>query len=571
MRLLAGLALALAFLFVAYALLLSDAPATAQVGGGVSAATSTPSDPNGGGVVERNAPDSAPARSAGVGGASGQAAQTTLATPSGLAGTGTGSTITLTWNAVEGASGYEVQQWDGSPRRLRWRALPSGNPGIAFSATETKAVVSGLEYGVTYAHRIRAVSANGNSDWSPFISTSIGVKPPMPTNLSGTSSNGGISLDWNDASDTRRYEVMQWDGHANPPRWRVLPFNEFTIDFSGSSAVVRGLTSGVSYAHSVRSGKWRDLYSNWTSYITTSVSDTATYTPTPTPESGCWAVSLGEIVPAKSVSGSWASDCASRSRSGRYARFYGFSLSEGTEVDIDLSSDRNAYLYLWWADGNGKFRSVVDENDDNDSLDESNTNSRISRGLRTGSYIIEATTHSAGHTGSFDLIVSGLPRPVTPTSTASTADAPMATAGPRACDFISLGTVGASASASGTWTVDCRSPQRRARLARYYDFSISAPKTVTIDLSSQVDTYLYLWSANRLGGFLWLIAQNNDIDAGNTNSRIVRHLSAGSYIIHATTYLNRRAGDFALRVSVRSAGCCGNAHCDRYADRDAKD
>ena len=221
MRLLAGLALAIAFMFVAYALLVSDAPATAQVGGGGDAATPTPSDPNG--DAGQADPNSAPARSAGVGGASGQAAQARLATPSGLAGTGIGrvSTITLTWNAVEGAGGYEVQQWDGDPRRPRWRALPFGSRSIAFSATETKAVVGGMGYGATYAHRIRAVSANGNSAWTPFISTYIGIKPTIPINLSGTSSNGGISLDWDDESNAnwltaRWYEVMQWDGHANP-------------------------------------------------------------------------------------------------------------------------------------------------------------------------------------------------------------------------------------------------------------------------------------------------------------------------------------------------------------------
>ena len=560
MRLLAGLALALAFLFVAYALLLSDAPATAQVGGAANAATPTPSAPNDDNVVGQADPKDTPTPSAGVSGASGQAAQTTLAAPSGLTATGTGriSTITLNWNAVEGASGYEVQQWDGDPKRPRWRVLPFGNRSIAFSANQTKAEVSGMAYGVTYAHRVRATSANGNSAWSPFVSAYIGIRPSMPINLSGTSSNGGISLDWDDASDADWlaadwYEVMQWDGHANPPKWRVLPFGEFTINFSGSSAVVRGLTSGVSYAHSVRSGKRRDLHSNWTSYITTSVSDTEIHTPTSTPESGCQVVSLDEIVPAKSASGSWASDCASRSRIGRYARFYSFTLTERTAVTIDLSSERNTYLYLWQAKANGEFRGVIAQNDD---ISESNVNSRISKNLDPRTYIIEATTYSAGHTGGFDLIVSAAPRPVAPTPTASAADGPTATPtatatpSPR-CRANSLGTIGASASVNGRWTSDCSMPERgRARFSRNYKFSISGTKTVTIDLSAQLDTYLKLWSANRLGGFHSIIDWNNDIDESNSNSRIVRSLSPGSYIIQATTSLDRQMGDFTLSVSM---------------------
>ena len=548
MRLLAGIALALAFLFVAYALLMSNAPATAQMGGAATAATPTPSAPNDADVAGQAAPDSTPTPSAGISGASGQAAQTALAAPSGLVGTGGSTTITLTWNAVAGASGYEVQQWDGHPSRPRWRALPFDDR-IAVSVTETKAVVSGLAYGISYAHRVRAISANGNSAWSPFTSTLTGAKPSLPTNLSGTSGNGGISLDWDDASGANWYEVMQWDGNANPPRWRILPFVGFTIDISGSAAVVRGLTSGVSYAHSVRSVKSRNLRSNWTSYIATSVSNTATYTPTPTPESGCWPVSLGEIVPAKSASGSWSSDCASRSRSGRYARFYRFTLSERTNVRIDLISDTNPYLYLWHSNDNGDFRWVVAENN---NTRWSNGNSRIRRDLGIGSYIIEATTFSERHTGSFDLSVSGVPQPIAPTPTASAADGPTATPAPRACVPIQLGTIGSSASVSARLTTACRMPQRGRELySRNYNFSISETKTVTIDLTSQtMDTYMNLWSANRLGGFQTIIAWNNNISPENSNSRIVRSLSAGSYIIQATTALDRRIGDFTLSVSA---------------------
>lgn len=557
MRLLAGFTLALAFLFVAYALLMSDVPAAAQAGGATAAATPTPTDPNGGGgaAAGQAAPNIAFTLSAANGGASGQTPQPSLATPSDLTGTGRSSSVFLDWNAVEGATGYEVQQWAAGSWRSRWIALPFDNDSVDISIdinlADTKAVVSGLRYGSPYAHRVRAISANGNSAWTSFIVTHTGIKPPIPANLSGASSNGGVSLDWDDTSDTLWYEAMQWDGHANPPRWRTLPFNEFTIDFSGSSAVVRGLTSGVSYAHSVRSAKGISLHSDWTSYITTSVSATETHTPTPTPESGCWPVSLGETTPAKNISGSWSSDCASRSRDGRYARFYAFSLSEHTDVTIDLRSQRNAYLYLWEANPNGEFVRVISENDDDDSLDASNGSSRISRILGIGNYIIEATTYSEGHTGSFDMIVSGVPRPILPTPTASAEDGPTATP-TRPCRFNPLGTIGASANVSGRWLHNCDIVSRRhpPRFDSYYTFSISGTKTVTIELSSQVDAYLYLWSTSRVGGLQWIIAQNNDISASDTNSRIVRSLAAGSYIIQATTLLQRRAGDFTLSVSV---------------------
>ena len=92
-----------------------------------------------------------------------------------------------------------------------------------------------------------------------------------PTGLAGVGAIGSVRLDWNDAAGASEYEVEQWDGHVNPPRWRKLPFTSnhaFTINFSGSSAVVSGLTNGTGYAHRVRS-KNGGSYSDWTAYLTT--------------------------------------------------------------------------------------------------------------------------------------------------------------------------------------------------------------------------------------------------------------------------------------------------------------
>ena len=110
---------------------------------------------------------------------------------------------------------------------------------------------------------------------------------------------------------------------------------------------------------------------------------------------------LGVLTGAVTETGSWASDCASSNRSGRYARFYTFTLSEETEVTIGLTSEEDPYLFL--LEGAGREGAVEEENDD---IEPGNTNSQITATLAAGTYTVEATTYSSGVTGSFTLEVS---------------------------------------------------------------------------------------------------------------------------------------------------------------------
>ena len=148
-----------------------------------------------------------------------------------------------------------MQQWDGHASPPSWRTLPfNSNRKFTIRFSGSSAVVGGLIDGTSYAHAVRAKNGSSTSSWTSFITTTT-ILPP-PTAFTGTSGRRSINLDWNDVSGATRYEVMQWDGHVSPPRWRTLPFNsnqDFTIRFSGSSAVVGGLLDGTSYAHVVRS------------------------------------------------------------------------------------------------------------------------------------------------------------------------------------------------------------------------------------------------------------------------------------------------------------------------------
>ena len=99
-----------------------------------------------------------------------------------------------------------------------------------------------------------------------------------------------------------------------------------------------------------------------------------------------------------------------RRRGAGHARYYSFTLAGESEVTITLertSGDADTYLYLrQGAEAKSGALACAEgcENDDAGGT----TRSRIQETLAAGSYTIEATTYSAGETGSFTLTVSGL-------------------------------------------------------------------------------------------------------------------------------------------------------------------
>ena len=232
-------------------------------------------------------------------------------------------------------------------------------------------------------------------------------------------------------------------------------------------------------------------------------------------------------------SGEWSSSCESTARVGSYARYYSFTLSEGSDVTISLESSTDPYLYL--RSGTAKSGGAAHENDD--VAPGTDTNSEIEATLGAGTYTIEATTYSAGDTGSFTLTVSGL--------------GDGATAGPS--DESCLDTLSADGAESGEWSSSCESTARVGSYARYYSFTLSEGSDVTISLESSTDPYLYLRSGTaKSGDFLH---ENDDLAPGaDTNSEIEATLGAGTYTIEATTYSAGETGSFTLTVSGLGGG-----------------
>ena len=84
--------------------------------------------------------------------------------------------------------------------------------------------------------------------------------------------------------------------------------------------------------------------------------------------------------------------------------------------------------------------------------------------------------------------------------------------------------------------------------ARFYTFTLDEASDVTVTLKSDEDTYLYLLDGHGKSGSV--VAENDDLDDDNRDSRIMKTLDAGNYTIEATTYDERTAGSFTLTVEA---------------------
>ena len=230
---------------------------------------------------------------------------------------------------------------------------------------------------------------------------------------------------------------------------------------------------------------------------------------------GCKVTDLGtlgaEVESELRADGRWTTgNCDSRFRADSDAHTYRFEVVEGGRVRIGLaSSEGDSYLYLLTEDG----ERITDNDDGGAGLD-----ARIERDLAPGVYMVEATT------------VSGRVR--------GPADFSLTVSRPAGCEPTPLGSLepGMDLTASGSWTIDtCGSRFVVEHPAHSYLFDLAQGGRVRIDLMSENgDPVMSLVSMSS-----GLIISANDDGGEGRNSRIDRYLGPGTYLIEATTYLER--------------------------------
>ncbi len=246
-------------------------------------------------------------------------------------------------------------------------------------------------------------------------------------------------------------------------------------------------------------------------------------------ESSCEVTDLGTLSSdadgVLEASGRWTTkDCDSRFRAGSDAHTYRFQITQGGRVRIDLTSaEGDSYLYLLAEDG-----SRITDNDDGAA----NLDARVERDLAPGVYLAEATTVGGRKRGPADFTLS--------------------VSRVMGCEPVHLGALepGANLTASGSWTLDtCGSRFVVEHPAHSYSFNLPQGGRVLIDLISEDgDPVLSVVSPS-----IGVIAANDD-GGGGRNSRVEQYLSAGTYLIEATTYLERDLqplmADFTLVIHL---------------------
>ena len=114
-----------------------------------------------------------------------------------------------------------------------------------------------------------------------------------------------------------------------------------------------------------------------------------------------------------------------------------------------------------------------------------------------------------------------------------------------------------STTISGSWGSDCVSVTRGSgsdTYARFYSFTLDGTDSVSVSLTSDVDTYLYIRDGEGKDGTI--LHENDDHDSSefsleaSTDSGIVASLDAGTYTIEAATFDAGQTGEFSLVVDI---------------------
>jgi chitodextrinase len=147
--------------------------------------------------------------------------------PTGLAVTGTTtSSVSLSWNAASGATGYKVYQ--GST--------------VAATVSGTTATISGLSAATQYTFNVTATNSAGESPHSSNVTattqSSNPTIPPTPTGLAVTgTTTTTASLSWNASSGATGYKVYQG--------------STVKATVTGTTATISGLSPATQYQFNV--------------------------------------------------------------------------------------------------------------------------------------------------------------------------------------------------------------------------------------------------------------------------------------------------------------------------------
>ncbi|MCZ0938707.1 MAG: fibronectin type III domain-containing protein [Caldilineaceae bacterium] len=223
-----------------------------------------------------------------------------------------GNSVVLSWNAVEGATRYDLFVWRSS--LSRWQQI-GGNSLTGTSFTHTNVAA-----GTTYWYTIRAVNDAGEaSEWSAYASvTARNPQTQAPTasptvittpsaqttpklkqtatptvtptaaptivrtsltapTLSGSAKANGVQLNWSSIPGATRYDLFVWRNSLSG--WRQIGGSSLT----GTSFAHTNVTAGTTYWYTVRAVNDAGEASEWSEYATVTTRSPQTQAPTASP------------------------------------------------------------------------------------------------------------------------------------------------------------------------------------------------------------------------------------------------------------------------------------------------
>ncbi|MFD0674410.1 S-layer homology domain-containing protein [Cohnella sp. GCM10027633] len=143
--------------------------------------------------------------------------------------------VTLQWDAVAAATGYEI-----------FASATSGSYDDAVAAVgsnERSYDVTGLSNGVTYYFTVKAMVDDTASAASNEVSATPKTVPGAPTDVTATAGSGQATVSFTAPSDDGGSPITSYTVKASP--------GNRTASGSGSSIVVTGLSNGTAYTFTV--------------------------------------------------------------------------------------------------------------------------------------------------------------------------------------------------------------------------------------------------------------------------------------------------------------------------------
>ncbi|OGZ03425.1 MAG: hypothetical protein A2390_03210 [Candidatus Liptonbacteria bacterium RIFOXYB1_FULL_36_10] len=139
--------------------------------------------------------------------------------------------VSLSWSAVDGATSYKIYQ---SGANSGWESATAVATGVtAISYT------SGSLSSETYYYRVKAVSSNGDSDFSTTVTVSVNTTGGTQTSSSGGGGGGGGGGSYTPVTTTTTsklsIEAQKVDANKDD-KIDVLDFNSLMVNWGGASA-----------------------------------------------------------------------------------------------------------------------------------------------------------------------------------------------------------------------------------------------------------------------------------------------------------------------------------------------